>query len=327
VTVDGIWIGDSIIDDLYTHNSWLHFTDHWHTQTSVLSVLQSPLAVSWQRILTQAVTVSLNYTHQISHKVITAALSTNYIPGWRPFHTSLLVFSSQPNFQLSTLAVELLPTTLATNSFLHSSPYRTELSTQSQSQNHIATDGQSVSLVSSLGAHEQIFVTAWQLGLVFVGRPLWREDGSDFCVCCWALPAQSYLGPSPRDHILLSQIWDFPFRRLRLARSRWRFPAPPADLLPTSQEGLCRSIAQVVSYRFQNSVTQVRSKVRWCGIYGGQLYIGTDVLVSILVSPANLYLINALDIHTYSYWRYIVPILTGSLSNQVREERPCSMEL
>jgi hypothetical protein len=33
------------------HHSELHFTDHWHTQTSVLSLLQSPLAVSSQRLL------------------------------------------------------------------------------------------------------------------------------------------------------------------------------------------------------------------------------------------------------------------------------------
>jgi hypothetical protein len=33
-------------------------------------------------------------------------------------------------------------------------------------------------------------------GLVFVGRPLWREDGSVFCICCWPLPAQSFSGPS-----------------------------------------------------------------------------------------------------------------------------------
>jgi hypothetical protein len=25
-------------------------------------------------------------------------------------------------------------------------------------------------------------------GLVFVGRPLWREDGSVFCICCWPSP-------------------------------------------------------------------------------------------------------------------------------------------
>jgi hypothetical protein len=28
----------------------LHFTVHWHTQTSALSLVQSPLAVSWQQI-------------------------------------------------------------------------------------------------------------------------------------------------------------------------------------------------------------------------------------------------------------------------------------
>jgi hypothetical protein len=33
--------------------------------------------------------------------------------------------------------------------------------------------------------------------LVSVGRPLWREDGSVFCICRWLLPAQSFSGPSP----------------------------------------------------------------------------------------------------------------------------------
>jgi hypothetical protein len=32
--------------------------------------------------------------------------------------------------------------------------------------------------------------------LVFVGHPLWREDGSVFCICCWPLPVQSFSGPS-----------------------------------------------------------------------------------------------------------------------------------
>jgi hypothetical protein len=32
-----------------------------------------------------------------------------------------------------------------------------------------------------------------------VGRPLWREDGSVFCICCWSLPAQSFSAPSPLD--------------------------------------------------------------------------------------------------------------------------------
>jgi hypothetical protein len=33
------------------HHSELHFTVHWYTQTSVLSLLLSPLVVSWQRLL------------------------------------------------------------------------------------------------------------------------------------------------------------------------------------------------------------------------------------------------------------------------------------
>jgi hypothetical protein len=48
---------DWILDILTTciHHSELNFTDHWHThthtQTSVLGLLHSPLAVSWQRLL------------------------------------------------------------------------------------------------------------------------------------------------------------------------------------------------------------------------------------------------------------------------------------
>jgi hypothetical protein len=30
-----------------------------------------------------------------------------------------------------------------------------------------------------------------------VGRPLWREDGSVFCICFWVFPMQSFSGPSP----------------------------------------------------------------------------------------------------------------------------------
>jgi hypothetical protein len=48
------------------------------------------------------------------------------------------------------------------------------------------------------GAYDQIFITCvTSYGLVRVGRPLWREDGSLFCMCCWPLPAQSFSGPSP----------------------------------------------------------------------------------------------------------------------------------
>jgi hypothetical protein len=46
-----------------------------------------------------------------------------------------------------------------------------------------------------------------------------------------ALASAVFLGSEslgPRDHILLSQTRDFPFRRLlRLAGSRWRYSTPP----------------------------------------------------------------------------------------------------
>jgi hypothetical protein len=40
-------------------------------------------------------------------------------------------------------------------------------------------------------------ITIWQLRSFFVGRPLWREDWSVFCICCWVFPTQSFSGPSP----------------------------------------------------------------------------------------------------------------------------------
>jgi hypothetical protein len=46
-----------------------------------------------------------------------------------------------------------------------------------------------------------------------VGRPLWREDGSVILMLL-ALARAVFLGSESlgtRDHILLSQIWDFPF--------------------------------------------------------------------------------------------------------------------
>jgi hypothetical protein len=47
-------------------------------------------------------------------------------------------------------------------------------------------------------AHDQIFIAVLTVTvLFFVGRPLWQEDGSVFCICCWSLPAQSFSGPSP----------------------------------------------------------------------------------------------------------------------------------
>jgi hypothetical protein len=65
-------------------------------------------------------------------------------------------------------------------------------------------------------------------GFVCVGRPLWREDGSVFCTCCWPSPEQSFSGP----YFTVSDLRR-PFRRLlRLAGLRWRYSTPPPHGIP-----------------------------------------------------------------------------------------------
>jgi hypothetical protein len=69
--------------------------------------------------------------------------------------------------------------------------------------------------------HLELTTRSWLLsdscGFVGLGRPLWREDGSGVCNCYWPSPAQSFFWSESRrtrGHVLLSQIRDFPFRRL-----------------------------------------------------------------------------------------------------------------
>jgi hypothetical protein len=93
---------DWILDLLTTciHHSELHFTVHWHTQTGVLSLLQSLLAISWQRLLLSEI-LQLP-TPRSRTEFLSTDNSTNWVPGWWPFRTNLLVFSSQADFQLTT---------------------------------------------------------------------------------------------------------------------------------------------------------------------------------------------------------------------------------
>jgi hypothetical protein len=66
---------------------------------------------------------------------------------------------------------------------------------------------------------------------VDVGRCLWREDRSVVLQLLLVLASADIFGSDSRgtrDHILLSQIRDFPFRcLLRLAGLRWRYLNPP----------------------------------------------------------------------------------------------------
>jgi hypothetical protein len=127
---------------------------------------------------------------------------------------------------------------------------------QSQSQSYIATDGQSISKSwcrGPSGAHDQIFITLWQLWSGFLGAPSCQRGRVCLLYMLRALASVVFLGSESfqsRDHILLCLIWDFPFRRLlRLAGSRWRYSNPPPHgsvvsltivLLITSRHGTHR---------------------------------------------------------------------------------------
>jgi hypothetical protein len=108
------------------------------------------------------------------------------------------------------------------------------LGCQSQSRSHITTDGQSVSKSwcrAPSAAYDQIFVTVWQLRSCWCGALSLTRGRVCRLQLLLVLASAVILGSEPlgtRDHILLSQIWDFPFRSLlRLAGSRWRYSTPP----------------------------------------------------------------------------------------------------
>jgi hypothetical protein len=81
------------------------------------------------------------------------------------------------------------------------------------------------------GAYDQIFITVWQLWFCFCGAS--SLMGGQVCLLYMLLAlASAFLFGSEslwsRDHILLSQNWDFPFHcLLRLAGSRWRYLTLP----------------------------------------------------------------------------------------------------
>jgi hypothetical protein len=71
----------------------------------------------------------------------------------------------------------------------------------SESELYVTNDGQPASLswnkASIWGLRPDLYCLCDSCGLVLVGGPLWREDGSVFYICCWPLPSQSFFGPSP----------------------------------------------------------------------------------------------------------------------------------
>jgi hypothetical protein len=117
----------------------------------------------------------------------------------------------------------------------------------SQSQSYIATDGRSISKSwcrAPSGAHDQIFIIVWQLRSCFCGAPSLTRGRVCLLYMLLGLASAVFLGfesLGSRDHILLSQFGDFPFRRLLwLAGSRWRYSTPPPHASHLLKRILCR---------------------------------------------------------------------------------------
>jgi hypothetical protein len=103
---------------------------------------------------------------------------------------------------------------------------------QSQSQSHIATEDQSSSKSWSSpmwGSWPDMYYSL-TITVFFCEAPCLTRGKVCLLYLLLVLASVVFLGSeslSTRDHILLSQIWDFPFRRLlRLAGSRWRYTTP-----------------------------------------------------------------------------------------------------
>jgi hypothetical protein len=84
------------------------------------------------------------------------------------------------------------------------------------------------------GAYDQIFITVGQLRVCWCGALSLTRGRVCRLQLLLVLASVVILRSEPlgtHDHILVSQIWDFPFRwLLRLAGSRWRYSTPPSHV-------------------------------------------------------------------------------------------------
>jgi hypothetical protein len=86
------------------------------------------------------------------------------------------------------------------------------------------------------GTYDQIWITVWQLRVCWCGALSLTRGRVCRLYMLLVLASGVFLGSESlgtRDHILLSQFWDFPFRHLlRLAGSRWRYSTRPPHVCP-----------------------------------------------------------------------------------------------
>jgi hypothetical protein len=102
-------------------------------------------------------------------------------------------------------------------------------------ESYVTTNGQSASLswneAPIWGLRPDFYYCQTVAGLLMWGALSDVRTGLSFIIAAGPLASAVILGSESHgthDHILLSQIQDFPFRRLlRLAGLRWRYSNPP----------------------------------------------------------------------------------------------------
>jgi hypothetical protein len=102
------------------------------------------------------------------------------------------------------------------------------------SRSYVTTDGQSASLfwkkAPIWGLRPDFYCCQTVAGLLMWGTLSDERTGLSFTIAAGPRQHSHFRSESREtyDHILLSQIRDFPFRRLlRLAGLRWRYSTPP----------------------------------------------------------------------------------------------------
>jgi hypothetical protein len=110
--------------------------------------------------------------------------------------------------------------------------FGTQVKSIPESESYITTDGQPASLSCNKTPILQpdLYYCLTLAGLLILGALSDERTGLSFTIPAGLASAVIFGSESrrTRGHILLSQIRDFPFRRLlRLAGSRWRYSTPP----------------------------------------------------------------------------------------------------